>query len=76
MSQRFQKGLVVDHSKMSMQGVMGRLGMEDSFEVDLVTWLRENRKDGGCVVPHIVWDEHDGIRGEYKSGHDTEEIEN
>ena len=38
---------------MSMQGVMGRLGMEDSFEEDRVTWLRENRKDGGCVA-HIA----------------------
>lgn len=27
--------------------------MEDSFEVDLVTWLRGNRKGGGCVV-HIA----------------------
>ena len=38
---------------MPMQGVKRKLGMEDSFEVDLVTWLRGNRKGGGCVV-HIA----------------------
>ena len=45
---------------------MGRLGMGDSFEEDRVTWLRENRKDGGCVV-HTIQCEHenDGIRGEH-----------
>ena len=32
---------------------MGRLGMEDSFEEDRVTWLSENRKDGRCVA-HTV----------------------
>ena len=49
---------------MSMQGVMGRLGMEDSFEEDRVTWLRENRKMED--VCHIQCEhENDGIRGEH-----------
>ena len=34
--------------------------MEESFEEDLVTWLRENRKDGRCVahIPHICHGRH------------------
>ena len=59
---------------MSMQGVLRRLGMEDSFEVDLITWLRENRK---MDVWHIQCKhENVGIRGEHQSDHDSEEIQN
>ena len=60
---------------MSMQGVMGRLGMEDSFEEDRVTWLRENRKMEDLW--HIQCEhENDGIRGEHNSDHHSEEIGN
>ena len=43
---------------------MGRLGMEDSFEEDRVTWLRENRKIED-VRQLQCEHENDGIRGEH-----------
>ena len=43
---------------------MGRLGMEDSFEEDRVTWLRENRKMED-VWRTMCEHENDGINGEH-----------